>query len=497
MASTALRDVFKLISGSLLAKLFSTAALMLFARSLPKEEMAVFPAFLMLAGMANTILTFGLFANFTRRLPSLIRTDPDLARSIVVTGTGIIVAGTLLPSAAAYVWSDTLARIIFERPASGWIIQIMVPGFLAYMMSRIEEYVMWGRGQFGASSLIQILESIVRPVATVACWLWLGFPGIVIALVVSQIVMAAIGLWYIRDMFFAGPVSIYPVRRLIWESMSYYAGNYLSFFRGDGDSLLVTLFLGPAALAEYYVAKTLYTNVSLICTAVDKVAAERLARDLDPKVFADKAVKLHEQICSTFVPFCMLVIATAPGAMIVLAGAKYADATWPAIVLLVAMLVQFVSIPFDRAVYISLPGWIRLKYTTIEAVAAVAAVAILAPFAGLLGVSVARIVAPLGVCIFGAVILKRHLGVVLPAKPLVLAIALSTPGTIVALLAMPTPHTIVQAIWWSGLGALVWIIFFLGLVYVFNRPLLEEFMLVVRNRLRPPGALQALASKSG
>jgi O-antigen/teichoic acid export membrane protein len=89
----------------------------------------------------------------------------------------------------------------------------------------------------------------------------MGFPGIAVGLVLTQLVLAAVGLWYIRDVFAWPLPPVYPIGELLWESLPYYIGNYLSYLRGDGDNLLVTALLGPTALAEYYVAKTLYTNV--------------------------------------------------------------------------------------------------------------------------------------------------------------------------------------------------------------------------------------------
>jgi O-antigen/teichoic acid export membrane protein len=296
--------------------------------------------------------------------------------------------------------------------------------------------------------------------------------------------MAGIGFWYIRDIVTGPNTGRYPVRALITDSFSYYAGNYLSFFRGDGDSLLVTAFLGPVALADYYVAKTLYTNVGLICTAIDKVAAERLARHIRTPQFNEKAHELHVRISSAIIPLCLLSVAIAPEALFILAGPRYADATWPAVVLLLAMLVQFVSIPYDRAVYVALPAWIRLKYTTIEAFLAVIAVAALAPLAGLIGVAAARTVAPLGVCVFGAWILRRHLDLVLPVRPIVLSFAIGLPGTVAALLAVPASHSVWTAIGFIALATAIWAASFVGIGLLLNRPQIEALFSDVRHHYR-------------
>ncbi|HEY5048125.1 MAG TPA: oligosaccharide flippase family protein [Rhizomicrobium sp.] len=471
MRTTAPKDVVKLLSGSLVAKVFGIGAVMLFARVLPKDQMAIFPAYLMLAGLSTLFVTFGIYAAFVREVPSLLRTDEARARSLVMTGSGVILAGTLIPCVAAWWWSDAIAAFVFKNAAQGWVIRIMVPGFLAYVVSKTADQIMWGRAQFGATSILQILESIVRPVATVALWFWLGYRGIVFGLVIAQFVMAAVAFWCVRDMFLGPLPALYPLRKLFSESMPYYIGNYLSYLRGDGDSILVS-FLGPAALAEYYIAKTLFTNMALVWAAVDRVAAERLARFALTESFADKVRALHVRICQMMIPFDLLAIAVAPGALVVLAGARYSNATWPAIILLVAMLVQFISIPYDRAVYVSLSGMIRLKFTILEAVVVVVSAAILVPLAGVTGVAAARIIAPLGVCIFGAWIMRRHLGLVLPLRPMLLALATAAPGAALALVLVPTAHGVASALSAMTLASLIWVSSTVVLAWFLDRPML-------------------------
>ncbi len=484
MSAAAPKDVMKLLSGSFIAKVFGTASVMVFARILSKDQMAVFPAYLMLAGLATLVLTFGIYAAFVREVPSLLRTDPVRARSLVVTGTAIILAGTLIPCLTCWWWSNWVAAFVFRDASQAWAIQIMVPGFFAFVVSKTTDQVMWGRGQFGATSLVQILESIVRPVSTIALYFWIGYRGIVLGLVVSQFVMAAVAFWCVRDIFIGPFPGFYPLRKLMSESMPYYVGNYLSYLRGDGDSIFVTTFLGPTALAEYYIAKTLFTNVSLIWTAVDKVAAERLARFVRSAAFSERLVELHMRISHVLVPFSLLVIAVAPGALIVLAGTRYADATWPAVILLLGSLVQFVAIPYDRGVYVALPGMVRLKFTAVEAAVVIAAAATLVPLAGLIGVALARIIAPLGVCLFGAFILRKHLGLVLPLRPTLLTFVTVAPGAALALLVAPQPHGIAGAFGSMAMGAGIWAMASFVLAWFLNRPLLDALAEVVQHRYR-------------
>lgn len=473
MTTGAQKDVIKLVGGSAAAKLFGIASTMLFARLLTKDQMAVFPAFLMLAGLPVLFLTFGIFSAFIRDVPVLLRTDSRLVRSLIVTGSGVIILGTIVPTAAAYWWSDKVAEFVFRQADDGWIIRTMIPGFVAYMISKIAENVMWGRGQFGETSIVQIIESIVRPLATMTLYFSLGLKGIVIGLVTSQFIIAGVGFWYIRDIFIGPLPPLYPLGKLFSASMPYYIGNYLAYLRGDGDTFLVTALLGPVALAEYYLAKSLYSNVCLIWTAVDKVAVERLARFGNSASFNEKVRQLHVRISQTTIPFALFVIATAPGLIMLLGGSRYAGATGPAILLLVMALIQFAIIPVDRAVYIAVPGFLRVASSILEATLVVGTALLLAPSAGLMGVATARIIAPLGYCVFGVFVLYRRFGLSLPFNVSFLALMTGAPGTLLALFMTPAAHGLVGALERIALAAVIWAVSFLVVGYLANRVLVD------------------------
>jgi O-antigen/teichoic acid export membrane protein len=474
LSSHAHTDVFKLLSGSLLAKAFGLASTMLFARVLTKNQMAVFPAYLMLAGLPNLILTFGIFSTFMRELPSLVREDYARARSLIATGSLVIVIGTIIPSIATFYWSDAIAVFAFRDASLGWIVRIMVPGFMAFVLSKIIECVMGGRGQFGATSKVQIIESVLRPCLTITLFLAMGYKGIVIGLVVAQFAMVFVGLYYVRDLL-AGPIPApYPIRQLVAESMPYYIGNYISFMRGEGDTLFVSTLLGPVALAEYYIAKNLYSNVLLVQTAVDRVVVERLARFRRSEEFSAKVNQANTQISQMAIPFMLLTIALAPNALVVLAGPHYGAATWTATVLLVAALVQFVAIPIDRAVFLSLSGFYRVAYGALEAAVIIAVVFTLVPRIGLAGMGVARVIAPVGVFVFGLALLKSKLGLTLSFDAAAASIAAALPGTILILLMAPRAHNSIAALGAVAVETLVWSTLFIGLTYIINRSMFDK-----------------------
>jgi O-antigen/teichoic acid export membrane protein len=482
--SSALKDVSKLLSGGLLAKLFGVVALMLFARALPKSEMAVFPAWLTIMGIPSLFLSFGVFQSLIRKLPALVRENTGEARSLVVTSSVVMLAGTVLVCIFALPFARDIAVFFFRDSSLAWIIQASALGCVFATCSKITEYVMWGEAKFGATSFVQVVESILRPCLTVALYFPFGLKGIVAALVVSQIAMAAISFWFVRNMYLGPLPPLYPLRRLLRESFPFYIDNYLWYLKGDGDTLLVA-FLGPAALAEYYIAKNLYTNVLIAWFSLDKVALERLARHapmLD--VFRARVAEIHARMSDAVVPCLLLVIAVAPYLVIALAGARYVGSTWPAVALLVVALVQFVNIPINRAVFVGLPGEYRLSTSAVEAVVVLLGAVALVPALGILGIALARIAGPAAGGVFGYAVLRRKIDLKLSFAPLVRSLAASVPGALAIIVFAPPAHGILAACVDAAIAGAAWFVSFAVLSYVLNRPAFDAASAFLLRRYR-------------
>lgn len=474
MRQSALLDVSRLLSGNLLAKLLGIASLMLFTRLLTKDQLAVFPAFLMLIGLANLFLSFGIYQYFLRQLPLLFRTDREQARSLCATGSLIIIGGTVPVAILAVVFRERISTWLFDDPRQSWIVIYASIGSIAYAVSKIVEFVMWARGQFTQTSIVQVAESVVRPVLTVVLFFAIGYNGVIIGLVVAQFVIAILSVAFVRDLFVGGRPAGYPLKHLFQQSMPYYLESYLWYVRGDGDSLLVSIFLGPAYLASYYVAKTLLTNLLVLWTAIDKVAVERLARDgAHAKDFGERVRQLHSRLSATIVPPVMALIAVAPYAVVIMAGPKYESSAVPAVFLLSVGLVQLQTIALDRALFVAGSPVVRLTKTAVESAASVISAFALAPSLGIVGIAIARLIGPLSGAAYGIFVLGRWFSLYLPLRDTVVPFLTALAPTVLILALAPRASGFKAAAISSVAAILVWITLFLLLTYVFNRPLFQ------------------------
>ena len=470
MRATALTDVSKLLSGNLLAKILGVASLMLFARILSKEQLAVFPAYLMLIGLANLFLSFGIYQYFLRTLPLLFRRDFSEARSLIATGSLIILAGTIPVVALAIAFRDKISGFVFDDPHKGWIVVYASIGSLAYAVSKIVEFLMWARGQFTQTSIIQVAESVVRPVLTIGLFFAIGYSGIVLGLTLAQFIIAMLSLYSQRDLFAGGMPRLYPLGRLFKQSTPYYLESYLWYVRGDGDTLLVSAFLGPVYLSTYFVAKTLLTNLLVPWAAVDKVALERLARDgADDARFDERVRRLHHRLAQTAIPGVLFLIAFTPYLVVVMGGVKYANSAIPAMLLLLVGLVQFQVIALDRALFLAGSPMVRLTKTAVESFASLAAAFALAPLLGIVGVAAARVVGPIAGAAYGLFILARHFSIRLPLWNVAVPTFTALIPTALIIAVSPRATGFGTAIGYGALGGVAWLTIFAFFTYLLNK----------------------------
>ncbi|HEY1612442.1 MAG TPA: oligosaccharide flippase family protein [Rhizomicrobium sp.] len=468
--SAAVRDILKLVSGSVAARLISIAALMLFTRTLSKTEVAIFPVYLMLGGVANLFFNFGIFPIFVKLLPSLLRSDRQKACDLVLTGAVLILFGTVLVSILTAAFADRVAVTVLGTAAYGHAVRVMCIGFVAFAIAKLVEHVMWGRGQYGMTSVLQLLDAAVRPVTCVALYLLMGFEGIVIALVIAQSIVAAASVWCVRDFFRGMRLRFYPLGALFQQSYPFYFESYLMYARGDGDNWLVTFFLGPAFLAEYYVAKTLYSSVIMFSTAVDKVVAERFAREAHvPDVLAARAGETHRHLSQFAPPLMLFLITLTPFIMTVVGGDRYRSAAGPAMILLVLALQQILTIPIDRSVFAGTPSFFRLLKTLIESVGVMAGAIVMAPLAGINGIAAGRLLGQGLAALFGYELIRRKLGIHLGLRKLAISLACSLPGTILILALAPVAHGAAAAIGEAVASALVWLGVFAATTFLVDR----------------------------
>ena len=416
-----IRDIGKLISGNVATKAIGIAVLAFYARVLSKEEMAIFPVYIMLSDLSSLILSFGIMPNLIKLLPSLLKKDIQEAQSLITTGGLLIISGTAIVSGFVFFFSDQINRLLLNNRLQTETIQIMTVGFIALSISKVAEQVLWAAGRFGYKSLLTVGESLVRPCCTISFFLLFGIKGLVTGIVLSQIIKAAMACFWIRDIYFVDYSGFYPLRRLLKQSLPFYLESYLMYFRREGDNWIVSTMLGPASLAVYYIAKTVYNSCRMFFYSVDQVVTRELASyKLNRKLLLQKAYDVHANISLFSIPGILLVITLLPLAVPIIAGIAYQAAITPATILLLALLVDFQRISISRTVFVTLNPGTRFYITLIETLVLLPSLFILSYMFGSSGIAGARLLSQVIGGVVGYWILFRKLSFTLEYKAIII-----------------------------------------------------------------------------
>ncbi|MGH6875886.1 MAG: hypothetical protein ACREHV_00755, partial [Rhizomicrobium sp.] len=179
-------------------------------------------------------------------------------------------------------------------------------------------------------------------------------------------------------------------------------------------------------------------------------------------------------------PVLLLVIALTPYLVTLLGGARYQNATAPAVMLMLVALLQFIILPVDRAVFVALSPLYRLSKTALESVVVLLSAVIFAPLASASGIAAARMLGEAAGGSYGWLLLGRKRGLKLALDGLWLSLLTAGPGTILILLLAPKPTSGFSAVLIMPPLATGWLAIFLLMAYRFNRSQFDHWVAVTR-----------------
>jgi len=416
-----LQDISKLISGSIVSKIIGLFVLAFYARVLSKEEMAVFPVYMMLSGLASLLFSFGIMPNMIKQLPTMFKSNIDEARRLIFTSGAIILLGTVLVSGFVYHFSLFIDDLLLDGKMQPILIQIMTVGFISLSISNVAEQILWASGRFGAKSVLVVSESLIRPCFTISLFLFFGVKGLVAGLVLAQSVKAALALYCCKDILLGKFPGFFSPTRLLRLSLPFYLESYLMYFRREGDSWLVSTLLGPASLSTYYIAKTIYNSFRMLYSSVDQVITRKLAGLKDNiELLWNKVRDIHMVISLFSIPLVFLAITLLPLAINIIAGDKYKNAFLPAMFLLLALLVDFQRISISRSIFVCLSPMARFKVTVVDTVILLPVLFLLGWKFNCPGVAAARFVSQFLGGVYGYMFLSRKTSFSLEYKQVVI-----------------------------------------------------------------------------
>ncbi len=377
-----------------------------YARHLTKTELSLLPIYEMLGGMSTLLFGFGLLPTFVRRLPILIKKDIAKAQSIILTGSTIILTGSVFYSITVFLFAENISKFLLKNVAYSDLVRIMAVSCLVLGLKKIVYHLIWVDSRFRLMSILNMIQAAMNASLSVGLFFLLGIKGVVMGLLISDICFVSGAVSSLRKTIFGSKCAFYPATKLLKESWPFYLESYLTYFRSQGDNWIVTSFLGPTSLAIYYIAKKIYSILSMPLESTDKVMTSNFAKYRNNlTAFQGQLIQSLDLILYIVFPLIFLVIGLSPSAIFVLAGSSYMNAVIPSIILCFAILILFVRIPIGRSVFILMSPKYRFKITIVETCCIVVFLFLFAPLFREAGVALSRLISSIIATIYAYVLL--------------------------------------------------------------------------------------------
>ena len=431
------KNLSSLFSANIVVKALGIFSVMVLIRFLTKEELSLLPNYAVVAGLAITLSSFGLFPTMIREIPFLLEEKNfDRARAIINTSLLIILPPLALISVISYFFSAELASYLLGDKAYSLHFKIMAVSFAFSGIRQFFDYGYWAYDMFKEQSYLLVIEGLVKVVLNIVGVVFFGALGLVVSLALTSLISCVVSIYYFRSILFAPNYQIISPKFLLVKSGPYYLESYLMYFRTQGDQLFVTTFLGPEQLAVYFVAKKLYDILQIFTRPLDKVFTNSLAK-LRGKLgeFNERLSKIFTLNIFLFVPFIALCMGLTPLFIKVIAGNEYLEAVPASLLLTLTLLVHFFyTSTFGRTIFLLKPSTSRFKLTLVESVS-------LAIFSSLLigkfaveGVALARLLTVTVTGLYSYFYTRRDVDLTIEGKPIAMVSVVSIAMTAALLL---------------------------------------------------------------
>jgi O-antigen/teichoic acid export membrane protein len=246
------------------------------ARFLQPYNFGLYSFCLMIAGLFTMFADFGLNSTTTRFVANYIGKNKhkdvsSLFKWILKYKLILTIAAGILIS----LFSDQIAIFVFNKPEAGFV--VFFSGFVLIFMSLFEFFkaLFFGLKNFGVSSLMQILENVIK-FAVVIGFVLLGMSisGILLGVIISYIVLTAICVFIIYKKYsfiVSGEGSGFDKKVLLGFTTWVFIGSLTGTIYGFLDQFIVSVLLTVEDIGFYKIAQSWMWSVIFLVPIASQV----------------------------------------------------------------------------------------------------------------------------------------------------------------------------------------------------------------------------------
>ncbi len=421
-------------------------------RLLTLEEMAVFALYSTLCGLLTPVCSLGLLTSCIKLLPGLLAKDDRAGTALLLRRAACVyVTGASVVTVALLLGAGLIGRLILRSPDLSADVRAACLAAFCFGLYEASQLLLSALQRFGRVGAYNVAAALTQRILSLGLFFVFGLRGYLAGFAIGSLAGAALGIATIIPLMRKNG-STQAENRACGDSaigtmiysLPFYADGYLRYFYMQADQLLVALFLGPADLSLYFVAKRFiqYAQV-LVSSLVDPLGTKAAQmRETEPSALARTFGISLRYFVLLFVPLSVLLASASPFLLLLVGGERYASAAW-------ALALLFLSVPF-YAVFSHLWTFAyvlgrpadRLAINLVSTFSQAAAILALMPFLHLAGLALARAAGFAAAMVFARRRLARHLPAA--ARPVELSAGLACLVPVTAMAALITgPHLII------------------------------------------------------
>ena len=341
-AKNIFRSILVLLSGRFAGSFFVAGFTVFFAHRLSKTQFAAIPVFELLTAMTNMISNFGLETYCIREIPSLLsKGDINVLSGMMKTAFLNRLLWSVAIAMTIIIFNEKIAILFFHDVSYANVVGVIAIGAALASMNTSMSLIAQCIKAFKEIAIINFSIAFSICVISSGLYYTIGYEGWVIGYTLSQLV-GFLGFAFILRKWIFSRSPFYPWYSMAKASFPYYLRGFAKFGRLRIDQLVIAVFMSPASLASYHIAKKCSKYMNLIIEASARPVLIRIAeyREHSKSKIAALLSRISRYNSFLFIPLCLAVVSFGPVILELFGGRKYEDALVVLVILCLSTLVR-------------------------------------------------------------------------------------------------------------------------------------------------------------
>lgn len=272
-----LTDSVRIFSSSLIVNIISIFYFILITHLFTKIELASLSILTVLTGLGSMFSGLGVMTSLVKEIPRLLVSgEREEVSSMIKSVLVVHFVVTIVCVFICIIFSKRISKVFFKSEDYAFLVCVSCFNILTYKLLDDGQQILTALQDFKQYSIVRFYEGVVVKIIALVGYLLGGIVGYIGIIVISNLFIF-IYILYIKQKLICIKSRIFPIKKLVVNSLPFYGNAYTNFFAGQGDQFIIATFLSPEILAGYYVARRFYDYLSMVIDAITRPINMKIA----------------------------------------------------------------------------------------------------------------------------------------------------------------------------------------------------------------------------